>query len=249
MPRPVDNPPNPWSSTHVEWLEEPPSRRRSPSTRRRRASVALRERQPGHRLPLQRQPVPRLPARLRLLLRAPLAPVPGLRRRHRLRSQDRGQDATRPRCCGASSCARRGRASAICFSRQHRLLPAARGQLRAHARAASRCASSSGTRSRIITKGALVAPRRRRCSPSSRGAARASRHPEHRLRRRRALARDDRALREPPRAPLRGDAPARRRRRPHRASLVAPVIPGLNDDQIPELLERARRRGRTRAGR
>jgi DNA repair photolyase len=25
MPRPVDNPPNPWSSTHVEWLEEPPS--------------------------------------------------------------------------------------------------------------------------------------------------------------------------------------------------------------------------------
>jgi DNA repair photolyase len=25
MPRPIDNPPNPWSSTHVEWLEEPPS--------------------------------------------------------------------------------------------------------------------------------------------------------------------------------------------------------------------------------
>jgi DNA repair photolyase len=25
MARPVDNPPNPWSSTHVEWLEEPPS--------------------------------------------------------------------------------------------------------------------------------------------------------------------------------------------------------------------------------
>jgi DNA repair photolyase len=24
MPRPVDNPPNPWSTTHVEWLEEPP---------------------------------------------------------------------------------------------------------------------------------------------------------------------------------------------------------------------------------
>ena len=25
MPRPVDNPPNPWSSTHVEWLEAPPN--------------------------------------------------------------------------------------------------------------------------------------------------------------------------------------------------------------------------------
>ena len=25
MPRPVDNPPNPWSSTYVEWLEEPPN--------------------------------------------------------------------------------------------------------------------------------------------------------------------------------------------------------------------------------
>ncbi len=25
MPRAVDNPPNPWSSTHVEWLEEPPA--------------------------------------------------------------------------------------------------------------------------------------------------------------------------------------------------------------------------------
>ena len=24
MPRPVSNPPNPWHSTHVEWLEEPP---------------------------------------------------------------------------------------------------------------------------------------------------------------------------------------------------------------------------------
>lgn len=24
MPRPIDNPPNPWSSTHVEWLEAPP---------------------------------------------------------------------------------------------------------------------------------------------------------------------------------------------------------------------------------
>lgn len=24
MPRPIDNPPNPWSSTHIEWLEEPP---------------------------------------------------------------------------------------------------------------------------------------------------------------------------------------------------------------------------------
>ncbi len=24
MPRPVSNPPNPWASTHVEWLEEPP---------------------------------------------------------------------------------------------------------------------------------------------------------------------------------------------------------------------------------
>jgi DNA repair photolyase len=24
VPRPVNNPPNPWSSTHVEWLEEPP---------------------------------------------------------------------------------------------------------------------------------------------------------------------------------------------------------------------------------
>src|SRR4051812_38595062 len=25
MPRPVANPPNPWASTHVEWLEEPPA--------------------------------------------------------------------------------------------------------------------------------------------------------------------------------------------------------------------------------
>jgi DNA repair photolyase len=25
MPRPIDNPPNPWSSTHVEYLEEPPN--------------------------------------------------------------------------------------------------------------------------------------------------------------------------------------------------------------------------------
>ena len=24
MPRPVDNPPNPWATEHVEWLGEPP---------------------------------------------------------------------------------------------------------------------------------------------------------------------------------------------------------------------------------
>ena len=25
MPRPVQNPPNPWAKTHVEWLDEPPN--------------------------------------------------------------------------------------------------------------------------------------------------------------------------------------------------------------------------------
>ena len=54
---------------------------------RREPQRAGRERQPRPRLPLQPQPVPRLRARLHLLLRPPVARVPRLQRRARLRAQ------------------------------------------------------------------------------------------------------------------------------------------------------------------
>ena len=131
MPRPVSNPPNPWETLHAEWLGEPPEaelrslRGGSPVDHRR-------EREPGRRLSLQRQPVPRMFSFVRLLLRTPDAPVSRLGRRHGLRSEDRREDqragAVATRALEALVAGRDDRL----FGR-HRLLPAARGGLRADA--------------------------------------------------------------------------------------------------------------------
>ena len=103
--------------TYVRALEQPEHRdgraaarlpglprrgRRAPFRRaRRRSDPVLRgagqvDPQPRARgvadaVPLDDQPVPRLHARLHLLLRPPHPHVPGLRRRPRLRARDRGQ--------------------------------------------------------------------------------------------------------------------------------------------------------------
>ena len=91
------------------------------------------ERQPGRRLHVQRQPLPRLLPRLRLLLRAAVARVPELRRGDRLRSQDRRQAE------GRRAAARGLRQEELAqgdgrVQRRHRLLPAARGVVPADAR-------------------------------------------------------------------------------------------------------------------
>ena len=132
--RPLANPPNPWATTDVEYLDgeaphAPLAGLRGPHPRH-----PLAQRQPGRRLRLERQPVPRLLSRLRLLLRPPLARVPVLRRRHRLRAARSSSSRARPSSCARPSTQPDVEGRARRLQRRHRLLPAARGQLPAHAR-------------------------------------------------------------------------------------------------------------------
>ncbi len=130
---PISNPPNPWATTEVEYLEGAPEVRLEvfeDGTRQH----PVEERQPRRRLHLEREPLPRLLSRLRLLLRAPDARVPELRRRDRLRSQDRRQAARGRRCCARRSRKKSWRRRDGRLQRRHRLLPAARGVVPADAR-------------------------------------------------------------------------------------------------------------------
>ena len=61
------------------------------------------QRQPRRRLRCLHQPLPRLRARLRLLLRAAHPRIPGHVGGPRFRDQDRGQGGRPPRCCAPSS--------------------------------------------------------------------------------------------------------------------------------------------------
>ena len=108
------------------------TRRRARDLRGRSALDHRRERQPGRRLPLQRQPVPRMFSFVCLLLCTPDAPVPRMGRRHRLRPQDR-REGQRPGAAAARASAPvlEGRDDRLL--RRHRLLPADRGRLRADA--------------------------------------------------------------------------------------------------------------------
>ena len=68
-PVPVSNPPNPWSSTELEYLEEPPKSKLQVYEDQTRKILATND-SPDLGVPLEREPVPRLLSRVRLLLRA-----------------------------------------------------------------------------------------------------------------------------------------------------------------------------------
>ena len=203
------------------------------------------ERQPGHRLPLQPEPLPRLRARLRLLLRATQPRVSRLQRRARLRAPHHGE-GRRARAPARDARARRA------GSRRSWRSPAT-------PTATSRSSGKLGITRRclevfaefrnpvgVITKSALVArdadllggaraPRRgagaaarsRRSTPSWRGAwSRARRGRERRLEAIATLAA--------------AGVPV--------GVMVAPVIPGLNDAEIPRILAAAARGGRAQRG-
>ena len=65
----------------------------------------------GHAVQLDAESLPRLHARLSLLLRAPLSHAVRNERRRRVRVGDSGEAATSSTCCDASWTGRRGRAS------------------------------------------------------------------------------------------------------------------------------------------
>ena len=105
-----------------------------------------RERQSGHRFSVQPQSLPRLRARLRLLLRPPQPRVPELQRRSRLRAPHPGEGERRGAAERATALAALAAAGGRPL-RQHRLLPAGRAQAASHPglpRGVSRFPQSSG---------------------------------------------------------------------------------------------------------
>ena len=137
VPRRVSNPPNPWQSTHVEWLDEPPRVRLEVYEERAR-SVLVQNDSPDIGFRYSVNPYRGCQHACAYCYARPTPPVPGLRRGHRLRLDDRGQDQRRRAAAPATSPRRsRGGASSrrVDFLLgRHRLLPAARGDLRADAR-------------------------------------------------------------------------------------------------------------------
>ena len=244
--RPLANPPNPWATTDVEYLDGEAPTRRARGLRGPDARHPLPQRQPGRRLRLERQPVPRVLSRLRVLLRAPLARVPELRRRHRLRPQDRGEEARAGAPARGVRRRRSGRASSSIFSGVTDCYQPLEATLPRSRAAASRCAPSTGTRPAIITKSPLV--ERDIDVLQELGARRARLGHGERARSgtRRRRARSSRSSRRP----------ARRMRTIERLAragidvgvMVAPIIPGLNDEDMGDVLRAARDAGATRAG-
>ena len=114
-PVPISNPPNPWATTEVEYLEGAPEVKLEVFEDQTRQILAKND-SPDVGFTLQRQPVPRLLPRLRLLLRAAVARVPELGRGDRLRSQDRRQAAGAASCCARRSRRRAGGKETVVFS-------------------------------------------------------------------------------------------------------------------------------------
>ena len=104
------------------------------------------QRQPGHPVRVQHQPVPRLRARLRLLLRPPVPRVPRLLGRPRLRDEDRREDGRAGTAAARAGAAVVDRGAAGPLGR-HRLLPAGRTPARADAAVPGGDGGAAGSRS------------------------------------------------------------------------------------------------------
>ena len=196
LPVPISNPPNPWATTEVEYLEGAPEVKLEVFEDHTRQILAKND-SPDVGFTLQRQPLPRLLPRLRLLLRAAVARVPELGRGHRLRPQDRRQAARAPSCCAPRSTKKSWQRETVVFSGVTDCYQPLEASLPADARRAWRSAPSTRTRSAIITKAPLIerdidvlpqlrARRRRRTSRSaSRSGTRSARGPSSPTSRRR----------------------------------------------------------------
>ena len=112
----VNNPPNPWESTEVEYLDEVAARRGSRSTRTTRGRSSRSNDSPDLGFRYSVNPYRGCYPRLRLLLRPPDARVPELRRRHRLRPQDRRQARRAGAAARGLRASRRGSGELVVFS-------------------------------------------------------------------------------------------------------------------------------------
>ncbi len=161
--------------------------------RRAREERALGEQEPRCWVPMERESLSGVFSWMRVLLRASDAPVPRVRRRHRLRSADRGEaEHRREAPGGARKEVVAARADRI--FRQHRLLPTDRGALRAHTRLSRgmRCTRHSSHHHHQGEVGSA----RCRCLARASGRCWLPRCLEHSFRQRRRRARN-RTVRQP----------------------------------------------------
>jgi DNA repair photolyase len=242
MPRPISNPPNPWSTTHVEWLEEPPN-----------ATLGIYEEDAKSILSENDSPD--------IGFRYSVNPYRGClhacaycyaRPSHQYLGWGAGTDFDRkivvkrnaPELLRKELSKRSWQGEVIAFSGITDCYQPVEATYELTRRCLTVCLEFQNPVS-IITKGALI---RRDVELIAELSRRAGAHVNISV----AFADDDVARKIEPYA----NRPSNRFEAMRRLSdagistgiLIAPVIPGLNDTDIPVLLERARAAGATRAG-
>lgn len=242
MPRPISNPPNPWSSTHVEWLEEPPN-----------ATLGIYEEDAKSILSENDSPD--------IGFRYSVNPYRGClhacaycyaRPSHQYLGWGAGTDFDRkivvkrnaPELLRKELSRRTWQGEVIAFSGNTDCYQPLEATYELTRRCLTVCLEFQNPVS-IITKGALI---RRDVDLIAELAKRAGAHVNISV----AFADDDMARKIEPYA----NRPSNRFEAMRRLSdagvstgiFIAPVIPGLNDTDIPVLLERARDAGAQRAG-
>jgi DNA repair photolyase len=242
MPRPISNPPNPWSTTHVEWLEEPPN-----------ATLGIYEEDAKSILSENDSPD--------IGFRYSVNPYRGClhacaycyaRPSHQYLGWGAGTDFDRkivvkrnaPELLRKELSKRSWQGEVIAFSGITDCYQPVEATYELTRRCLTVCLEFQNPVS-IITKGALI---RRDVELIAELSRRAGAHVNISV----AFADDDTARKIEPYA----NRPSNRFEAMRRLSdagistgiLIAPVIPGLNDTDIPTLLERARAAGATRAG-
>ena len=242
MPRPISNPPNPWSTTHVEWLEEPPN-----------ATLGIYEEDAKSILTENDSPD--------IGFRYSVNPYRGClhacaycyaRPSHQYLGWGAGTDFDRkivvkrnaPELLRKELSRRSWQGEVIAFSGITDCYQPVEATYELTRRCHTVCLEFQNPVS-IITKGAHI---RRDVELIAELSRRAGAHVNISV----AYADDDTARKIEPYA----NRPSNRFEAMRRLSdagistgiLIAPVIPGLNDTDIPTLLERARAAGATRAG-
>ena len=238
------NPPNRYEALHVEpddSIRPGPYRSFYRDTSR---SVLAENDSPDVAVPLQPEPVPRLRARMRLLLCASHARVPRLQRRARLRAAHHGEGGRAASCCAPTLASPRWQPELVALSGNTDCYQPVERQLGITRRCLEVFAEFRNPVG-VITKSALVARDADLLAELARHGAAHVHVLRHHARRRAGARGWSRARRSPDRrleaiATLAGaGVPV--------AVLVGPVIPGLNDAEIPRILAAARRGRRARA--
>ena len=195
-----------------------------------------------HAVPVDDQPVQGLQSWLPLLLRPPHPRLPRPERRARLREGDRRQgQRARGAAARAGAAVVEGRARRD--GDEHRPVPVGRGPLQAHARDLG---GAAGRSQPLLDPHEVAARPARPRPPAGDRAGRGDQRVVLRADARREGLAADRAAHAEPAGAARGGRRAEPGGHPDAAILVAPLMPGINDDpaQVDAILAPPRRPGR-----